>query len=214
MTEKRSGLPIKLFLLCVLAAGANFLLNTLSVYFIKIPLFLDTVFTAVVSFTAGVFPGIITALFSFTALCIRNGNFDPFILCAIAEVLLICGLKPKHPGKRHPGLPATVLNSFVSVFARLMVLYIVCTITISVLGGLIDFFYYTVWANPKLYFSAEDTFKMGLLRSGIPVLAMNIFSRIPVNMVDRFIVIFGGYFISRVIGKLMRRGDRKVTVTG
>jgi hypothetical protein len=32
---------------------------------------------------------------------------------------------------------------------------------------------------------------------------MNILSRIPVNLVDRFIVIFGGYFISRGAGKLL-----------
>jgi len=82
-----------------------------------------------------------------------------------------------------------------------MVLYIVCCIAISILGGAIDFFYYTVLANSKLYFSAEDTFKIGLLRSDIPILVMNILSRIPVNLVDRFIVIFGGYFISRLILK-------------
>jgi hypothetical protein len=78
-----------------------------------------------------------------------------------------------------------------------MLLYIVCSLAISLLGGLIDFFYHYRWSHPKVYFSAEDTIKIGLLRSNIPVLAMDILSRIPVNIVDRFIVIFGGYFISR-----------------
>jgi hypothetical protein len=83
-----------------------------------------------------------------------------------------------------------------------MILYIICCFAVSVLGGVIDFFYYGMLSNPKLYFSAEDAFKIGLLRSGIPVLAMDILSRIPVNIVDRFIVIFGGYFISRLMIKL------------
>ena len=202
-----------MFLLCILAAGANFLLNTLSVYSIKIPLFLDTVFNAAVCFAAGLFPGIFTALTTYTALCLRNGSFDPFILCAVAEVFLVWRLRPSagrlSDGKissigqssRSSALPETELASFISIFARLMVLYIVCCIVISILGGLIDFFYYTVLANSKLYFSAEDTFKIGLLRSDIPILVMNILSRIPVNLVDRFIVIFGGYFISRLILK-------------
>jgi hypothetical protein len=61
-----------------------------------------------------------------------------------------------------------------------------------------------VFLNPKLYFSAEDIFKAGgLLNSGIPMLAMNILSRIPVNIIDRFIVIFGGFFIAEGITKLL-----------
>jgi hypothetical protein len=54
----------------------------------------------------------------------------------------------------------------------------------------------------KQYFSAEDTVKINLLQSGIPVLVMNILSRIPVNVVDRFIVIFGGFGIAIIIKKI------------
>ena len=192
----------QLSVICILAAGANFLLNTLSVYLVRIPLFLDTVFNAAVCFYAGLFPGIITALFTYTAMSIRNGSFDPFIICAIAEVLLVWRLRPqKTRFVKIEKNQETEIISFVGIFARLMLLYIIACITISVLGGLIDFFYYTVMANSKQYFSAEDTFKIGLLRSGIPVLAMNILSRIPVNLVDRFIVIFGGYSVYRGLNR-------------
>jgi len=191
-----------------MAAGANFLLNTLCVYYFKIPLFLDTVFNAAVCFTAGLFPGFVTALLSYTSLSIRNGAFDPFIICAIAELLIIWRFRPSSrfgvTGRLDSAtLPETTVTSFVSVFARLMLLYIVCCLAISLLGGIIDFVYYGLMLNTKQYFSAEDTFKIGLLRSGIPVLAMNILSRIPVNLVDRFIVIFGGYFVSRLVNKLV-----------
>ena len=196
---KRFTRIVKLVLICVLAAGANYLLNTLSVYIIKIPLFLDTVFNAAVCFTVGIIPGIATALLTYAATSIRNGSFDPFILCAIAEVLIIWRLKPAEYPK-----PAATLTSLVSVFARLMLLYITCCITISILGGVIDYFYYGVLLNPKQYFSAEDTFKIGLLQSGIPILTLNILSRIPVNLVDRFIVISGGYFISCGLKRFFR----------
>jgi len=207
--ERHTKKIIIIILLCIFAAGLNYLLNTISVYLIKIPLFLDTVFNAAVCFAAGLIPGIATALLSYTALSIRNGNFDPFILCAITEVFLIWRFKPQTDSEKNKlkeqhtrTYPESALTSYVSIFARLMLLYIVCCISISILGGFIDFIYYNVMANSKQYFSAEDTFKIGLLRSGIPVLAMNILSRIPVNLVDRFIVIFGGYFVSRLIRRM------------
>jgi len=196
----------KLSLLCVLAVGGNFLLNNFCVYFMKFPLFLDTVFNVAVAFAAGLVPGLVTALLSYVALNSWAIGFYPFILCSIVEVLLVCLLMPANQGKKHAeraALPAAKAFSYISVFARLMVLYIVCSLAVSVLGGVIDYLHYTVLSNPKLSFSAEDTFKIGLLRSGIPVLAMDILSRIPVNIVDRFIVIFGGYFVSRGLKRFL-----------
>ena len=55
----------------------------------------------------------------------------------------------------------------------------------------------------RKYFLAPDTLA-GSMIYNLPVLAVNIFSRIPVNIADRFIVIFGGYFISRGLVKLTR----------
>jgi hypothetical protein len=46
------------------------------------------------------------------------------------------------------------------------------------------------------------------LDSGIPILAMNILSRIPVNIIDRFIVIFGGFFIAEGIKRLLVKGEK------
>ncbi|MDR0312454.1 MAG: hypothetical protein LBI14_02530 [Treponema sp.] len=212
---------IKLSLVCVLAAGANYLVHNIFVNLLRIPLFLDTVFSAAVSFAFGLSPGLVTVLLTKAAFVVGGGSFDPFILCSFAEVLLVCLLKPSRPGAsakspdasvKVPGtkmrtlaLPEAALTSSASIFARLMLLYIVCSVAVSVLGGIIEFIYYTVLPNQKLYFSAEDTLKIGLLESGIPPLAMNILSRIPVNLVDRFIVIFGGYFISQLRPKAVQR---------
>jgi len=197
---------IKLSLLCIFAVAGNFLLNNLCVYYMKFPLFLDTVFNVALTFAAGLIPGLVTALLSYVALNSWAIGFYPFILCSIVEVLLVWRLMPINREKKRTeqSAPATKAFSYISVFARLMILYIVCSLTISVLGGVIDYLHYTVLSNSKLSFSAEDTFKISLLRSGIPVLAIDILSRIPVNIVDRFIVIFGGYFVSRLIVKLKK----------
>jgi len=203
MNRERFIQIIKLSLLCILAVAGNFFLNNLCVYYMKFPLFLDTVFNVAVTFAVGLIPGLVTALLSYVALNSWEIGFYPFILCSIVEVFLVCHLRPVNQEKKRAeqsALPAAF--SYIHIFARLMILYIVCSLTISVLGGVIDYLHYTVLSNSKLSFSAEDTFKISLLRSGIPVLAIDILSRIPVNIVDRFIVIFGGYFVSRLIVKL------------
>ena len=194
----------KLFLLCLLAAVANRLLNVFSLYFLGVSLFLDTVFTATVVFSAGLWPGIATAILTWVGQGILYGSLTPFIFVSVAEVLLICWLKPAASWVQNPAMLEKRIASVVGVFVKLMLLYIVCALTASVLGGLIDYVYHTVLGVEKFYFSASDTFKIGFLRAGIPVLAVNIFARIPVNMVDRFIVIFGGYFVSRGVRRIMR----------
>ena len=191
-------------LLCPLAVAANFALYRLAVNVLGIPLFLDTVFTAAVSFALGLWPGLLTAILHYSVVVIHQGNFNPFILCSIAEVLLICWLSPLKGKQRLAETPDRIRHernfaSKINLFAGLLFLYIVCSLSISVLGGLIDFFYYGVWSNPRPGYSAEDTFKIRLFQSNIHLLVINILSRIPVNIVDRFIVIFGGFFISRAI---------------
>jgi hypothetical protein len=93
-----------------------------------------------------------------------------------------------------------IIAYYTSIAAKLMFLYIICAITISVLGGVID--YVSQVFLGKHYFSVEDNFKLSLIMNNLPILAVNILSRIPVNIVDRFIVIFGGYFISRGLVKI------------
>jgi len=195
----------RLFLLCLLAAVANRLLNVFCLYFLGVSLFMDTVFTAAVAFSAGLWPGVATALLTWLGQGVLYGGLNPFIFVSIAEVLLVCWLKPAASWVQNPAMLEKRIAYLVGVFVKLMLLYIVCALALSVLGGLVDYVYHTVLGVEKLYFSASDTFKIGFLRGGIPVLAVNIFARIPVNMVDRFIVIFGGYFVSRGLRRIVRQ---------
>ena len=188
--KKRVWQFLALGLLCITAAVANELLHSISFYYMKTPLYIDTLFTAAVCFATGLAPGLVTALIPGVVFTVMTGNLTPFILCSIAEVFLVCLLKPSNARGRTPG--GISVAQVAGIFARLTVLYIVCALAISVLGGVIDFIFYDVLQKPNEYFSPEDTFKIGLPDSGIPPLVINILSRIPVNIVDRFIVIFGG----------------------
>ncbi len=74
-------------------------------------------------------------------------------------------------------------------------------IVVSVTGGIIDFFF-TLFSAPKAFYP-EDSFKLGLLRNNVPLLASTILSRIPINIVDRFFIIFGGYGVSLLYRKIL-----------
>jgi hypothetical protein len=136
--------------------------------------------------------------------CIYYKSVNFFILCSIAEVLLICAFKPPAPVIPDFAPKEKIIASYAGVAAKLMLLYILCAIAISVLGGVIDYASQLFLEKQPLYYSPEDTFKLGLIMNNLPALAVSILSRIPVNIVDRFIVIFGGYFISRGLAKISK----------
>jgi len=185
---------IILTVLIITAAFLNILFNTIIINF-RIPLFLDTVFTAAIAFAFGVIPGILTALLTWFLLGIYYGGFSFYILCSIAEVLIICALKPPAPDIPNFAPKEKIAASYTALVSKLFLLYVLCAVTVSVLGGVVD--YITNLFTERDYFSVEDIFKPGLFMSNMPAFAVNIIARLPINIVDRFIVIFGGYFISR-----------------
>ena len=128
-----------------------------------------------------------------------------FVFVSVAEVILIYFLKPASPetGSLHTKEKLIVL--YIGIAAKLMLLYVLCAITVSVLGGFINFISQDFLDNPSKYYSVEDSFKLGLIKNNLSSLAVNILSRIPVNIVDRFIVVFGGYLLSRGLRKLFSK---------
>jgi len=201
MALKQPRQVIKLLVLCILAAFMNWLFSSFIRNFLGVPLFLDTVFTAAVAFAAGLVPGIIVAVLGWLVPCLFWG-FNFFVICSITEVLLICALKPAAANIPDFASKEKITAYYTGLAAKLMLLYILCAITISVLGGVIDYISQLFLEIHSDYFSVDDIFKPGLIMNNFPTLAVNILSRIPVNIVDRFIVISGGYLISRGLIKL------------
>jgi len=190
--------------LCILAAVLNILLSTSVMNYLRFPLFLDTVFTAAVAFAYGLIPGIFIAALTWVIPCIFHKSITFFFICSITEVLLVCALKPQ--AVIIPGYTSKekIIVSYTALSSKLMLLYILCVVVISVLGGVINYMSQLFIEKHSHYFSIDDIFKPGLIMNNIPALAVNILSRIPVNIVDRFIVIFGGYFISRGLIKIIK----------
>jgi hypothetical protein len=185
-------------------------INYLAIDWLKMPLYLDTVFTAAMCFAGGLLPGILTALFTFLLNPLKyvyllglpvetawSAGF--FVICVLVEVLLVCFFHAKIRSREAVFLAKPSPHTFISVASRLLVLSALACIAVSISGGIIDFFY-TLSSAPRT-FHPEDTFKLGLLRNHVPLLATAILSRIPINIVDRFFVIFGGYCISLLYRK-------------
>ncbi|MFP3042171.1 hypothetical protein LQZ19_10180 [Treponema primitia] len=207
-------ITIKNIVPCIAAAFAvcilNYSLTFLGVKVLHLPLFLDTLFTCTIAFAIPPLPGIFIAVLSHGIasgvqyIVFSSWGSLAFILCTTAEVLLIYGFRGKltHPANSaNRGEP----YSTISTASSLLLLYLLTCITISLIGGVID------WAGTVILGTGDHEalsytfFKIGLLRNKLPLLAANIFSRIPVNIVDRFITIFGGYGLGQLLRRVLEK---------
>jgi hypothetical protein len=207
MQEVRGKRFLKLGVLCVLAALLNILLNYIFMVLLGFPLFMDNVFTAAIAFSAGLLPGVAVAVLTWLFPCLYYKVFQFFFICSITEVLLICALKPAAPSVPDFASKDKIIAIYTGIAVKLLLLYIICALTISILGGVIDYLQILFMEGHEQLYSVEHAFKLGLVMNNFPVLAVCILSRIPVNLVDRFIVIVGGYLISLGLGKLGIRNE-------
>ena len=205
----------KILVLCIASSIANNLACTFIMEVARLPLYLDTVFTAAVCFSIGLWPGILTGvILGFANAYVRHmmileESFQSFLagriflLCTLFEVLVVCFFYKKWIKRREKTfLLEPSLHSFVGMAPLLLTLAALACIVVSLSGGIIGFIVSRL-ALPRPEWP-EDTFMLGLLRNNIPVLASAILSRIPINIVDRFFVIFGGYGISLLFRKLLK----------
>jgi len=196
---------LPMWALCVLAVFLDMLAPIFFRDFLLVPLFLDTVFTAAITFAFGLVPGMFVAVFSWLAECLYWGRFHFFVVCSIAEVLLICALKPAAPVIPYFASKGRIAATYTGLVAGLVILYLACAIAASVLAGVIDYATRLFLGIHLYYLSPEDAFRPGLIMADLPLVVENIFARVPVNLADRFVVVFGGYFISLGLAGFVRR---------
>jgi len=201
---------MKIAVLCIVSATGNALGSYLHSK-MGIPLYVDTILNAAMCFSAGLVSAIITGTLLFPVInywiniflrgpLIELGLFrNIWIICIVAEIILVWFFYKKMKKREAVFLENPALYTFIGVAAQLLVLAVLDCIVISVTGGIIDYVL-SSFSMPRT-FSPEDNFKLGLLRNNVPLLATAILSRIPINIVDRFIVIFGGYGISLLYRK-------------
>jgi hypothetical protein len=125
-----------------------------------------------------------------------------FFICTVVEVILVCFYFKRIKRQHDVFLEKPSLHSFMGLVPLLLTLAAFTCIAVSITGGIIDFSL-GLLNTPRTYYP-EDTFKLGLLRNNVPLLASAILSRIPINIVDRFFVIFGGFGISLFYRRFLR----------
>jgi len=201
MAKTKAARFFALSLLCVAAAFLNLLSAFLVFNTLRIPLFFDTVFTAAVVFHAGLVPGLAVALIHW-GLWAMVDSVSPFVIVGIAEVFIIWRLRPV--GTPWPGFRGErALAETLSVCATLMLLYIAASTSASVLGGLID--YVVIMMEDHRPLGPGHVFGIGFDGVATHPLTIGILSRVPINIIDRFIVVFGGFFIALGLGRLRRK---------
>jgi len=216
----------KIIILCLASAFANAAFSYIISGILNVPLYVDTIFTVAMCFTAGMFSGIMTGavfspLFFFIVFkfilrvtldvaLLRNA----FIICIFAEIFLVCYFYKKIKTREAAFLEKLaakqdVLFAFIPVAVQLLFLVVLDCIIISVLGGIIELII-EQFSVPWKY-SPSDIFKLGFLRNNAPSFIAGILSQIPINIVDRFIAVFGGYGISLVFRRWLsaEKGESK-----
>jgi len=165
-----------------------------------------TKFTAALTFYAGLIPGLATVLlFQMYWPFLVDTVVSPFIIVSIVEVIIIWRLRPD-TGTAWPGLRGKrAFAESINICAGLMLLYIAVSVSASVSGGLIDYIRFTRVEMYRRFFTPNDVFRFAFYGSGFHPLAVAILSRFPINLIDRFIVIAGGFSIAVGMGKI---GDK------
>jgi hypothetical protein len=72
----------------------------------------------------------------------------------------------------------------------------------SVMGGLISALIPLLVSVPKYTVSPENYFKLGLMLNNVPFPVAEIVARLPINIFDRLLSVFGGYSLALLIRKL------------
>jgi len=205
----------KISVLCLVSAFGNAIVSHFFNNVVGIPLYLDTIFNAAMCFCAGLLPGLITGILLspimyflvcrfLLGLSVELGLFrNVWVVCIAVEILLIWFFHIRMKKREAAFLDNPSLQSFIGIAALLLVLAVLDCLVVSVTGGIIDFALTAIQA-PRT-FSPEDSFKLGLLRNNVPLLPTAILSRIPINIVDRFIAVFGGFGISLLYRKWLNQ---------
>jgi hypothetical protein len=191
-------------ILCLVAMAANFGLNTLVEKVFRQPLFLDTLFTAAVTFTAGLVPGLITAVLTTLFFGVLRYHFFGtylYVLCSIALVIIVWLFRGNFCFECNDSSPEEYRFLRFQTMVNLLALAALLCGVISLMGGLINYFNDMILRLKDYDHSPELNFKLALMRNNIPFLLSAIFARIPVNIVDRIITVYGAYGIAQGLKK-------------
>jgi len=219
--------------LCLAGVALNIAINRFFVQYLGLPLFLDTILTVTVTLIGGLFWGTICgALHNIVYQTIWWNGWEPYLfsICSIATALITwlfirffpneLDLSSEHAkyektlrmagiGRKSdkPVSPTELAQAMDRVIVLILLSLTLC-IAISVLGGLISTFILLINSSQTRERVLGGGLSDTMFSSAVPVLLVEILTRIPVILIDRLITAFAGYGIAMLLKKM-----KTVTVT-
>ena len=195
--------------LCLAGAMLNIALNRLCAR-MGFPLYMDTVLTISVTFTSGLFWGALCgALTNLVAHSIMFWGWEGYLfaLCNVATAIitwLFIRLFPNElrlGAKTYKTAPHIVskssrLNMVIERMIVLILLSFALCLVMSILGGLITAFILALNPSHTGERGLSVLLSATMFGSSLPVILVEIVSRIPINIIDRLITAFLGYGIA------------------
>ena len=185
------------------AAGLNLALSAL-MQCLHIPLFMDTLFTAATSFL-GTVCGITSAVATHAIYFVLQGMDFPkdipnlvFMLC---NLTVAAGVRILVRTEKRGKIQTSPLH--------LLALGIVLALVISMEGGVFYVLLIT-YSEYKVDTPAVSTLIYTLVTQGIPLAASAMLARIPVNLIDKLIAVFGGWGIALIVKRTAKRAVQNV----
>jgi hypothetical protein len=188
---------------------------------------MDTLFTVAMTFYGGPLCGVLTGLLTNSIVNMMHfyGWADLlYALCNAAAALVTLLFIRLFPAELRFGAEKAVktgelesapftnrLRPLMNTLVVLLLLSFVMCIAISILGGLT-----TVLINPFGGSSNSDLdiFRLALLRKNFPPAAIEILLRIPINVIDRLLSVFGGYGAAALLWRLFPRRNKAASTPG
>jgi hypothetical protein len=198
-------------ILCSAGAALNCVLNNFLAYRLNLPLYGDTLFTVAATFAGGLVPGVATgALTNFVVYPLFFQGQSSlaahlFGLCNVAVAVvtwLFIRLLPQPRGVTRRdvtrrGVTHQKFEKHLMVCAVLVTLSLALVAVESVFGGLVAALFTSPLPGP------ETALQFSFYESGLSRPATEILSRVPVNLLDRPVSVFGGYGAALLVNKFL-----------
>jgi hypothetical protein len=218
---------VEFIFLCIAGALLNNFFYWLFVLKAGIPLYLDTGLTVALTFYGGAFWGVLTGVFTNLILhTVWFGGWGDYLFafCNAAVALITAlfirlfpvelgsifrrGTKEPAPAGLSSAQPPTLRSQRLKILMDRVIVLILLSFAlcaaISLLGGIvascIKFFVSSSHggSGPELFFAPF------LSRKNLPLFLVEALSRIPLNIIDRLVTVFGGYGIALILRRIFK----------
>ena len=189
------------FIFCIAGALLNMIVFRVFISMMGLPLYLDTIFTIAVTLMCGpLWGGLTGALTNIISITVFGWEWYLFALCNIATALITWLFVRLFPRELDLRINAAVYQTGSSRLSAVMDRFIVLTLlsfalclAMSILGGCISVFIGFFKASAE---STNPAAVPTMFHRNIPILLNEILSRIPINIIDRFISAFAAFGVA------------------